>query len=889
LLKDIGSFPYFGTDIPFLIIKLGDMELIERAMFLTSLQSKFENIQEGEGHCVFVSGEAGIGKTSLLKVFCKESEKDCKIYHGTCDALFTPRPLAPLYDIALQMQSDFQPNRWDTSDRPGLFTKFLNELSNKKGAAIIVFEDIHWADEATMDFIKFLARRITQLKCLFILTYRDNEIQSQQSLRNLLGQLSSDSFTRLQLTPLSRPAVEKMAAQKGYSGEDVYSISGGNPFYVNEILASYSPGIPDNIKDSVLSVYNRQDDKIKRLWEILSVLPTGFEVKYLEKMGPSFATAVEYCLDAKMLVLNKGLISFTHELYRRTIEADLSPFERVALNKKILDLFLHIFEQNQETERIIHHAKNSNNYELVVRYAPLAAKQAARVGAHIEASKLYFSAIEYYPGVDKDVLIQFYESYAYECYLTNNIKDAIIYTEKSLTLWIEKNDIEKTGNSMRFLSRLWWYEGNRKQAQRFGEQAIEALEKQPSSKAKAMAYCNMSQLKSEADLTNECMFWGEKAFTMAREVCDEETAAYALCNMGSTLMLHESSLPRGIDLLQQSLALALKNSYHEHVARAYTAMGSNGVTIKDYLFSKTNLDKGINYCEERDLDSLKFYMLGWKARMNLETGNWNEANRIAEGLIKNEHLLPVIKIGALVTIATIKMRKGNPDALALLVEAKTSAFETTELQRIIPVLLASLEYEWINGMSYIEEEVFDKTINMFREVRKISKKSRLYFWLRKVRKQYLPPNELYDGYEINNETTALEGTAYWEKLGCPYERALALFEGSEASKKEALKIIHDLGADAVYEKMKREMRIDGIKSIPRGIRKTTQSNPALLTSRELDVLHLLKEGMQNKEIAARLFISAKTVDHHISAILFKLDVTSRIKAVRESIRLRIIH
>lgn len=84
------------------------------------------------------------------------------------------------------------------------------------------------------------------------------------------------------------------------------------------------------------------------------------------------------------------------------------------------------------------------------------------------------------------------------------------------------------------------------------------------------------------------------------------------------------------------------------------------------------------------------------------------------------------------------------------------------------------------------------------------------------------------------------------------------------------------------------MRASGIKSIPRGIRKSTKSNPANLTDREVGVLQLLKDGLQNKEIAAQLFISPKTVDHHISSILFKLDVNSRTKAVQQASRLEII-
>src|SRR5262249_5527519 len=142
--------------------------------------------------------------------------------------------------------------------------------------------------------------------------------------------------------------------------------------------------------------------------------------------------------------------------------------------------------------------------------------------------------------------------------------------------------------------------------------------------------------------------------------------------------------------------------------------------------------------------------------------------------------------------------------------------------------------------------------------------------------------EVHEVYRQDTPAGALKAARLWEQLGSPYRQALALFEGDEEDKVSAMTLMRKLGASAVCEKMKREMRNCGIKSIPRGIRKSTQSNPALLTERELGVLQLLKEGMQNKEIAARLFISAKTVDHHISAILFKLDANSRVKAVQEA-------
>ena len=863
------------------------MELIERTGFLSLLQSKFDAI-EGEGHCVLVSGEAGIGKTSLVRAFCRRLKDECNIYQGTCDALFTPRPLAPLYDIVWQLGNDIWNNSETLADRAGLFARVLQSLVSQRGKSLIVFEDIHWADEATLDFIKFLARRITQTHCLFVLTYRDDELNAHNQLRNVLGQIPPDTFTRMQLTPLSKEAVEKMAVEKGYSGENVYSISGGNPFYVNEILASYSLGVPENVKDSILSVYHRMDGKSKEIWQLLSVLPTGLEIKYLAKMEPAYAAAIEPCLEAKILLLDNGLLRFKHELYRRTIETSLSPLLRVALNQRVLNLFLESFAPNQETERIIHHAKNANEYDVVIHYTPIAARQAARLGSHTEAAKLFFTAIEYYQGSDKDKLLEFYEPYAYECYLTGRIKEAIIYQGRSLRIWKERNDVEKIGNCLRFMSRLWWFDGNGEQAEIYALQAIHALEDQPSSTAKAMAFSNMSQLKMLSNASAECISWGEKAIAIAKEVGDEEALSHALNNVGAIRMRLNGTTPDGISTLQQSLDIALRNAYHEHAARAYTNLACNAMDLKDFTLSAKMLDAGIQYCEERDLGAWAFYMQSCKSRLLLETGQWTEAEQVACTLMKNEGLASIIRIVTLSVLATIRMRRGDGDVLPLLIEARDKAFETMELQRIIPVLLASLEYEWLTGRPFVEQDTIDMTVNLLKNMDIIQVSSGFAWWLQRVRGQRIPLPATYDGYSYHDEATARKAAALWQKLGCPFEHLLALFEGDEADKANALAGMRKLGANAAYERLKREMRDAGIRSIPRGIRKSTQANPALLTERELGVLQLLEQGLQNKEIASRLFISAKTVDHHISAILYKLDVSSRAKAVQEARQLGII-
>jgi DNA-binding CsgD family transcriptional regulator len=864
------------------------MELVERAEFLDKLQLQFQNISAaGEGHCMFISGEAGIGKTSLIKKFCSDLKKRCNIYQGTCDALFIPRPMAPLYDILLQLGNIVPENNIDNASRSDFFIKLFHELSNQKETCIVIFEDIHWADEATLDFIKFLARRITQLSCLFILTYRDNEIGEEHHLRNILGQLNPDSFTRMQLLPLSKEAVDKMAEEKGRNADNVYSISGGNPFYVNEILASYSPGVPDNIKDAVLSVYNRQEKGTKNAWELFSIIPEGLEINRFAKIKSSWDEPLDHCFALKIIVIKGDKIHFKHELYRRTIEGSLSPLKRVELNKKLLDLLLNSFEKEGEIERIIQYAKNSNQNNLVVKYAPLAARQAACLRSHVEASKLFFTAIEYADRSDADQLVKLYEAYAYECYLTNQVKEAIIYQVKALEIWQRKQKIEQAGNNMRLLSRLWWVEANRNEAEKYGKQAIEILQTQPVSKAKAMAFANMSALKMYADEIDECIELGTLAIEMAKEINDAEIVCYALNNIGFAKWKAEPLKKEGIELLMDSLDIALKNSFHEHAARAYTILIIGYLRFKEYDLAMQFLHDGLRYSEERDLDSWTKFLLSVKCGLMLETGNWNEAGSISQKLLCREETA-VIRIGAMTTAAIIKMRRSEAASLDMMQQIKSIAFETREHHRIVPAMIICLEYEWLTGNQIITEKELEATLVLVRNVKNKILNSEFAYWLCKVRTQIAGIEELYEPYQFLKEGKITEAAEFWEKIGCPFEKALALSEGNETDKKNALSIFQQLGAVAVYEKLKNEMWAAGIRKIPRGIRESTRTNPAQLTNRELDVLQLLQKAAQNKEIAGKLFISSKTVDHHISNILFKLDVSSRAKAVTEAARLGIL-
>jgi DNA-binding CsgD family transcriptional regulator/tetratricopeptide (TPR) repeat protein len=883
-------------------------ELLERESSLNTLRAAYQQASSGEGHSIFVGGEAGIGKSTLLRVFGDAITMNCRIYKGSCDALFTPRPLAPLYDILWQMNPDAEFVTPDFSDRTRFFLDVIRDLARQPKTVVIIFEDIHWADEATFDFIKFLARRIKQLGCLFLLTYRDNEIDAAHPLRQILGQLEPSTFTRIKLEPLSRAAVDQLAAAKGTHNKDIFRISGGNPFYVHEVLAHYTDGIPQNITDSILAVYNGQSTITQQLWDLLSALPAGISYDVLKQKQPALGVPLDSGLRSGTLVLQDGQLTFKHELYRIAILSAHSPEKVITVNSKILLLFKDDFERRNAIEQIIHHAEPALERLVVAHYAPIAAGQAAAVGAHLQASRLYLKAIEYHNDDSDDInqsqLVALYDLYAYECYLTNNFLEAIKYTTRSLEHWQQQKDTEKIGATLRFLSRLYWFAGNTKDAEQYGLAAVETMEALPSSSTKAMAYSNMAQLKMLSDHFDECLHWGNKAITIATQMGNNEILAHALNNVGSVQMQSPATANQGRALLQESLVIALKHGYQEHVARAYTNLASKSIILKDYANARHHLDDGIRYCQERDLDSWGSYMLSQKARLLFETGEWKEAEPLAMRLIGNETQTPVNLFNALVIAGTLHMRGADTDsqkALSMLQKAKQFAIGTGEPQRILPALAALLEWEWLKSETVIESDLLARTIDMTATSKNSLGYNEFIFWLFRSRKLVLPFRLLYVGFESTEaaanaiETThagavdnmnhaKIGGSAFWRKAGCPYESAMALFDGSDDDKRQSISLLDQLGAKSVCEKLRTEMRLLGIKSIPRGMRRTTQSNPLQITNRELDVLRLLQQQLPNKLIAGKLFISAKTVDHHITSLLFKLQSSSRQQAVVEAVK-----
>src|SRR5215211_2289075 len=191
------------------------MHLLERSTVLNELLSLLERAASGTGHLVLLGGEAGVGKTALVRHLCERAAGAAQVHVGACDPLSTPRPLGPLLDIAHDAGGELAQVVAADAPRHMLFRAALDALSTAQ-PTLFVIEDAHWADEATLDLLRFLGRRISATRALVIVTYRDDEVGPAHPLRIVTGDLATAAAVhRMVLPPLSAAAVGILAAESG--------------------------------------------------------------------------------------------------------------------------------------------------------------------------------------------------------------------------------------------------------------------------------------------------------------------------------------------------------------------------------------------------------------------------------------------------------------------------------------------------------------------------------------------------------------------------------------------------------------------------------------------------------------------------------------------------
>jgi DNA-binding CsgD family transcriptional regulator len=849
------------------------MQLLERDQYLEDLTLWLGAAAGGAGSIALICGEAGVGKTSLLQQFSQQ-QRSTRVLWGACDALFTPRPLAPLHDIARQTKGALLTAIDSGASRDKVFTAVLDEFE-RGAASLVVFEDVHWADEATLDLLKFLGRRIHRTRVMLAMTYRDDEVGARHPLRFVIGDFPRSNTHRAPLMPLSKPAVEELAKQAGRPVGDLYSITGGNPLFVTEALAGTDGSVPVMVRDAVLARAARLSPSAREIAELVSVVPGKTDGWLLEAAGSIDDASVESCLSIGMLRGEDGSLAFRHELARRAFEDSLPQARQQALHAKVLSLLA--ARPDTPPARLAHHADGARNAQDVLRFATLAAVHAAHVGAHREAAAHYRVALRHADKLDPGGRALLHEQYSYECYMTDQIDQAIEARNEALQLRRSAQQPLQAGDNLRWLSRLSWFFGRGDDAYGYATAAITALETLPPGPELAMAYSNRAQLDMLAHHIDSAIEWAQRALKLAQPLGRRDIMSHALNNLGTARLIGND--PAGWDDLEQSLKIALDVGHQEHVARAYTNLSSTAVAQRMYERANPYLEDGIAYSDAHDIDAWRLYMLAFRARARFEQVDWNGASEDLEVVLRDRRTAPVSRILALTTLGHMRIRRGDPDANGPLEEARKLAAHSGESQRLGPLAAAFAEAAWLGAdRERIVREV-GPVYDLSRDQRDAWGKGMLAVWLWRAGALDPIPTDIAPPFALEISGDWQGAARTWQELGCPYERAnmLGLY-GGESELREALAVYEELGATPAAQALRKEMRARGVQGIPRGSRASTRLDPHGLTKREAEILQLLAKGLRNSAIARKLFLSTKTVDHHVSSILTKLGVPSRAEA-----------
>jgi DNA-binding CsgD family transcriptional regulator/tetratricopeptide (TPR) repeat protein/energy-coupling factor transporter ATP-binding protein EcfA2 len=860
--------------------------LIERGEFLAALLGLLREAAAGQGRLVFLGGEAGVGKTTLTAALAGQAVTaggtvmastgpPLAVRRGNCDNVTTAEALGPVVDALPELAEVLEAG--SGVSRLRLLRRIRSTLT--AAPTLLILEDVHWADEATLDVLRFLGRRLDGAPLLIVATFRSEETGGDHPLTVVRGDLATlPGVIRMQLPALTVAGVRALlaGAESALDPGRLHERTGGNPFYVTEVLAAGDGEVPATVRDAVLARVARLPAAAREVAAAAAVLGRRADIGLLTTVAGEPAGAADDCISRGVLVADGAGVSFRHELARLVVEQSLPQAQRAAVHGRALAELT--ARGSGDHRRLAHHAAGCGNRPAVLEHAPQAADRAARLGAHREALDHLQLALDHHDRPDRrraDLLGQL----SYECYLTGLLERALAAQRAALEIYERDRDALAIGQSQRWLSRLSWFLGRNADGKRYAAAAIATLQPLEPGRELAMAYSNQAQLRMLADDNAEAVRWATVALGLARQLGDRATEAHALNNLGSALCRDDPTEARL--RLTQSLDLALASDEHEHAARAYTNLGTTLARGRRLADAARQLRAGLGYCQDRDLDSWQLYMSAWLARVLAEQGEYAAAEAELAGVLRHRQLAPVTRICALAVAGPLAARRGA-DAVAELDEALALAAGTGEVQRLVPVAAARAEAAWLAGRPY------DAAAEVARIWPAVVAHpdpwdvGELRWW--RAMGGAADPGGPEGGPAAGPFALMLAGehraaADRWQELGCPLWAAYSLaFSDQARDVQDCLEILDRLELPAVRAAVLRDRHARGLM-VPRGPRASSRANPSGLTTREAEVLALLAEGLSYAEVAQRLVLSRKTVSHHVSAVLRKLGEPSRTRAV----------
>ncbi len=883
--------------------------LLERDDALATLHGLAATSLSTRGQLALVYGEAGVGKSSLLEAFAAQLPAGRLVAWGRCDALFTPRQLGPFYDLAPVLGGQVRAALSRGTARNGLFPDVLAAIGQLPAGATLVLEDVHWADHATLDLLKFIARRMAPLRVLLVLSYRDDEAGPGQPLTQLLGDLPAAATSRIPLQALSREAVQQIAQRHGRDGTVLYQATAGNPFFVSEIVAQpphASDPLPGSVRDAVMTRLARLPAPERAFLQAISVAPEPLSPQVIGALrgvdGPAMAQACE----ARGLVRRDadGKIRFRHELARLATLDALPPDQQRQHQQRLLAVYLAMGEA-VSPDLLVHHAAALGDVATLLQHAPRAASRAAALGAHKEAAAQLAMALRHADSAAPELAARLHQDWAYEAGLVE-VSDAVLASRReAVARWQALGRMDRVGDNLRWLWRLHWYRGEIDQAEAAATQAMAILEAIPPSAELALAYTLRAHIHLLNGRRAESIAWGQRAIPMAQGFGDVDCQVQALVTVATALLFGGDD--GGTALMDEALALALREGLHEQAARVYTNYSEYAIVVRRWPLADRLVRDGLAFDIKHNLESWTGYLSGRHAQLHLEQGRLREAQTIARGTLAVANLTLLMRLPAMTALAVTRSRLGADDGRALLSQALEAALAMREQQRLTPVRLGLIEHAYLMGDDALAREHLGAMLAFGTPLLRPWDAGALRVWARRLA---LPLDEAVGQAPTAAQAAELAGQPLLaadalDAQHAPFEAALCRLVAARAGMTGTPCPVAPTGAaprpavaqalDAAlagFEAIGAQAGVQAVRRLAqqlgqplrgprrrRGPYKAARSHPLGLTPKEVQVLALLVEGASNAEIAERVSRSPRTIEHHVSAVLAKLNASNRLEAI----------
>ena len=853
------------------------MAVLEREQALGQLDSLLAEAAWRRGRLVVVRGEAGIGKTTLVNAFT--TGRSGRVLWGTCDPVVPPRPLAPIFDIAEQVGGELRSALADP-DRHRIITAFLGLLRAEGGPWVVILEDLQWADEATLELLRVVGRRAGQLRALVVATFRDDEVGPDHPLSAALGDIPAGSMVSLCLQPLSVTAVEELAVGTTIDPNALHRATGGNPFFVAEVVAGGGCELPSTVRDAVWARARRLSPGGLQVLRAAAVLGPRCASEILGVVGGGAPAGIDECVAGGLLRCQQSMVEFRHELSWRSVLESLAPSQRARLHRRALAALLALAPSVDPAE-LARHAVEAGDADAVLDLAPKAGARAATLGAHRAALAHYRSALPYAARLSGPQRASLLAGHARECFVADDITEAIASQDEAVTCWRDAGNVPAQGRALSDLAEYMWWNGEGEHAHRAAKAAVELLESIPADANVAPAYARLAQVSMMSGHYVVATDWGGQAVALGERFGEEGVVVHALNTLGV------SEVCLGIDTgwakVLESLRRATAANLEDGMDRAFNNLIATARENRRYELFDRYSEQAARFFDDHDLDASKHCLIGDIVEGLFERGRWSEAATQAQAVVDRGGVHG--RVQCLAVLGRLAARRGEPSAFRWLDEA-------IELQSRFggelsyPLRAARAEAAWLAGDAGLAAREIVAGLPAFDERTNPWLTGEFAFWAHRIGVEWDCPRTPAEPYAFYLDGHPEKAAAAWAALGCPYEEAQGLADSDDETEvRRALSIFQSLQAAPAAKLVTERLRAKGARRISRGPRPATRANPLGLSDREVQVLILMADGLRNSEIAERLVVSTRTIDHHVSAVLAKLGARSRYEAGQKAIAL----